>query len=948
MKTQIKLLVIILANVFYSKIFSQVDQSGFTGHYRTNSAFYVGWDGINGSSGPLEIRNDWSDHINFYTNGSQRMTILGNNTVTGTTAGNVGIGTTSPTQSLQVNGGNIDIYSSNNSYMIGGYPVLWCNQDPSNIFVGSNVGLSNSFGLGIYNTEVGFYSGNANTVGSFNTFLGSYSGSSNVSGYENTDVGFYAGDDNTTGYQNVCIGYLSGDNNLTGHHNTFLGYSTAVAAQNLTNVTAIGSYAYVSQDNSIVLGSINGVNGASANTNVGIGTTAPTALFEVKNNSTYTGVLSTTALSSGLANYAVLGHCNSTSSLFNIGVAGTQNASSNILNIGVLGSVSGVNLYNMGGAFIVNTPCTPNVTNYGVYAKATTCDPTMPPTNATGYAGYFNGLVYLTEGFITSDNKLKDSVTNIGNALSVISLLHPKSFTFKRDSFPSMILPYGTQYGVIAQEIDTLLPSLVTNVIEPQEYDSAGTLLFDSVHFKAVNYTGLIPFCIAGIQELDSIKVSSVATKADSNRVVKWSNTDKALVNSQFYDDGLRVGLPSTDPEAYLNVVNTDTATIAGKFEGGKYGVKGICSGNKSTNVGVLGKSTNATEMNIGVMGNVETLANSVNVGVGALATQSSNANIGVLVSSEYVNSASVNVGVLSYSAGSANQNQGGHFEAYDTTGTNYGIFAYANGTAPTAYAGYFDGDVHATGTVTWTSDAALKDNITKLNPTDALASLQRLEPKTYTFKNTDYPFLSLPKGKQYGLIAQDVQQVFPDLVTDITQPERIDKNGKKISPSFQYKGLNYVGLIPLLISAVKQQQTTIDSLGTVINDRLAALESRVTACCGAGSSGQHREYHPADSTTGVNHLSVELGNLQVVVLEQNVPNPFADQTTISYFIPDGTAGAQMLFTDLSGNIIKTVDIQSGHGMMTVFASNLSGGQYAYTLLVNGKAIETRRMIKGK
>ena len=48
-----------------------------------------------------------------------------------------------------------------------------------------------------------------------------------------------------------------------------------LATGNLTNATAIGSKSFVAQSNSLVLGSINGVNGATADTNVGIGTTTP-------------------------------------------------------------------------------------------------------------------------------------------------------------------------------------------------------------------------------------------------------------------------------------------------------------------------------------------------------------------------------------------------------------------------------------------------------------------------------------------------------------------------------------------------------------------------------------------------------------------------------------------------------------------------------------------------
>ena len=49
----------------------------------------------------------------------------------------------------------------------------------------------------------------------------------------------------------------------------------------MSNSSAIGAFAQVTQNNSLVLGSINGVNDASADTSVGIGTTAPKARLDV-------------------------------------------------------------------------------------------------------------------------------------------------------------------------------------------------------------------------------------------------------------------------------------------------------------------------------------------------------------------------------------------------------------------------------------------------------------------------------------------------------------------------------------------------------------------------------------------------------------------------------------------------------------------------------------------
>ena len=70
--------------------------------------------------------------------------------------------------------------------------------------------------------------------------------------------------------------------NTTGSRNTAVGSGANTATANLSNATAIGANAQVSQSNSLVLGSINGVNGATADTLVGIGTSTPSARLHVR------------------------------------------------------------------------------------------------------------------------------------------------------------------------------------------------------------------------------------------------------------------------------------------------------------------------------------------------------------------------------------------------------------------------------------------------------------------------------------------------------------------------------------------------------------------------------------------------------------------------------------------------------------------------------------------
>ncbi len=102
--------------------------------------------------------------------------------------------------------------------------------------------------------------------------------------------------------------------------------------------------------------------------------------------------------------------------------------------------------------------------------------------------------------------------------------------------------------------------------------------------------------------------------------------------------------------------------------------------------------------------------------------------------------------------------------------------------------------------------------------------------------------------------------------------------------------------------------------------------------------------YKSLSSTT---LTDVELSNKNTVVLFQNVPNPFAEQTSISYYLPDNIQRAQILFFEQSGKIIKTVDLtEKGKGVLNVFANDLSNGMYTYSLIIDGQTIETKKMIK--
>jgi len=141
----------------------------------------------------------------------------------------------------------------------------------------------NSTMTGGNNTATGASALSNNTTGIANTASGSGALLSNTTGTYNTASGINALYSNGTGSYNTASGTWALQANGKGSANTALGYLAGpdAAHPNLNNATAIGANSQVTASNAMVLGSINGVNGATADTNVGIGTTAPLTLLHV-------------------------------------------------------------------------------------------------------------------------------------------------------------------------------------------------------------------------------------------------------------------------------------------------------------------------------------------------------------------------------------------------------------------------------------------------------------------------------------------------------------------------------------------------------------------------------------------------------------------------------------------------------------------------------------------
>jgi hypothetical protein len=105
-----------------------------------------------------------------------------------------------------------------------------------------------------------------------------------------------------------------------------------------------------------------------------------------------------------------------------------------------------------------------------------------------------------------------------------------------------------------------------------------------------------------------------------------------------------------------------------------------------------------------------------------------------------------------------------------------------------------------------------LKKNVA--STTGAMDKLLKLKPVDYDYKTDEFAEMNLPSGKQHGLLANDVELILPELVSENAHLE-FDKDRQKVTKEVTFKCLNYNGLIPLLIGAIQEQQKQIEELKT-------------------------------------------------------------------------------------------------------------------------------------
>jgi len=248
-------------------------------------------------------------------------------------------------------------------------------------------------------------------------------------------------------------------------------------------------------------------------------------------------------------------------------------------------------------------------------------------------------------------------------------------------------------------------------------------------------------------------------------------------------------------------------------------------------------------------------------------------------------------------------------------------------------------------------SDEKLKENIKPLGK--SLSKLLTLEGKSYNWKKDTFPnkipdFEEMSEKKTFGFIAQDLEKAFPELVQ---VPNSV----------CEYYTINYIGLIPVLVEAIKEQQNQIEHLQAKVNESeydMMLLMEQITACCqksfeysSTRNVEENNEREDVENRvppkTSINEGSKQ--DIEMARLYQNTPNPFSMDTEIRFEIPESSKMAKLLVHDMQGAEIKSYTItQKGASTIIVNGFELTAGMYLYTLLVDNMIIDTKRMILTK
>jgi hypothetical protein len=248
-------------------------------------------------------------------------------------------------------------------------------------------------------------------------------------------------------------------------------------------------------------------------------------------------------------------------------------------------------------------------------------------------------------------------------------------------------------------------------------------------------------------------------------------------------------------------------------------------------------------------------------------------------------------------------------------------------------------------GYVNWSniSDGRFKKNVK--DNVKGLEFIMKLKPVSYnlditglnTFQRKN---IKAPEGKTYNVSAEDVQEIKAkeQIIYNGFVAQDVEKAAKETGYAFSgvdapkndndVYGLRYADFVVPLVKAVQELSVQNDALKSENQE----LKSRIDKI---------------EQLLALNNRKISTPvTLTDASLEQNAPNPFNRNTVIKYYLPQNAGNAFINITDANGKVIKTVVITSkGNGQIVLQGEELAAATYQYSLFVNGKLADSKKMI---
>jgi hypothetical protein len=233
-------------------------------------------------------------------------------------------------------------------------------------------------------------------------------------------------------------------------------------------------------------------------------------------------------------------------------------------------------------------------------------------------------------------------------------------------------------------------------------------------------------------------------------------------------------------------------------------------------------------------------------------------------------------------------------------------------------------GNIQYIGALINASDKRLKSNVQDFGY--GLEEVLQLNPVSYNYTDRG---TEATDELNTGLLAQELKKVAPELVKEFELPVMNEDQDEVLSVD-SYLGIKESSIKYMLINAIQDQQELIEAQA----EKIAQLEEA---------------FSTIGSAELPNNTSITLTSYDLAELGQNAPNPFNGTTFINYVIPSAASSAQVNIFGTNGQMLKTLDIDHvGEGTLELNAQDLPTGTYSYQLVVDGRIVDTHKMVQAK